>query len=160
MKKYLGFILFVLCMTSLSIQAKPVKIPEFSLPSTNGTITHDSFKGKVIYLDFWASWCKPCVKSFPWLNQLHEKYKDKGLVVLAINLDSDKALADAFLKQIPAKFTVAFDKEGVTPGLFKVKGMPSSFMVDREGYLQGQHTGFREKDKARLERAIVKQLQY
>ena len=159
MQKIVRFILLVLCVTTLPALAKPVRIPEFSLPSTNGPINQNSFKGKVIYLDFWASWCKPCVKSFPWLNELQNKYKNKGLVVIAINLDQDKTLADEFLKRIPANFTVAFDKEGKTPELFRVTGMPSSYLVDRKGYIQARHTGFREKDKARLEQAVVKLLQ-
>ena len=160
MQKILGLVLFALCVISFSSYAKPVKVPDFSLPSTNGSVSPESIAGKVVYLDFWASWCKPCVKSFPWLNQMQKKYKDKGLMILAINLDKDKNLADEFLQRLPAEFTVAFDKEGVTPSLFKVSAMPSSYLVDSNGFIRGRHIGFREKDKANLEKAIASLLKH
>jgi len=134
-------------------------VPDFKLPTANGEVTPAQFKGKVVYVDFWASWCKPCKKSFPWLNQLQKKYKDQGLVVLAINLDKEKHLADAFLEKIPANFIVAFDAEGETAKSFNIKGMPSSYLIDRNGYAMGRHSGFREKDTANLEQGVVNLLQ-
>ena len=159
MKKLFVFIACCLLMNSAAVTAESVKVPDFKLPTANGDITPAQFKGKVLYVDFWASWCKPCKQSFPWLNQLQQKYKDQGLVVIAINLDKEKHLADKFLEAIPADFIVAFDPEGGTASSFKVKGMPSSFLIDRQGNVQGRHTGFREKDTASLEQGVARLLQ-
>src|SRR5579863_797355 len=64
----------------------------------------NQYHGKVVYLDFWASWCKPCRQSFPWMNRMLDMYGDKGLVIIAVNLDEDRKDADRFLKEVPAKF--------------------------------------------------------
>lgn len=159
MKKFLSLLILLFGVSVSPVDANSVKSPQFSLPSASGVITDKTFKGKVIYVDFWASWCKPCKKSFPWLNMMQQKYKDKGLVVLAINLDTDKKLADEFLKKIPANFTVAFDPEGQSAKDFKVMGMPSSYLINRKGYVIGSHVGFREKDAEALEQGVVKLLQ-
>lgn len=161
MKQILKYITFILvCASSVSALAEKTKTPDFKLPTANGEVTPAQFKGKVVYVDFWASWCKPCKKSFPWLNQLQQKYKDQGLVVLAINLDKEKHLADAFLEKIPSNFIVAFDPEGDTAKSFNIKGMPSSYLIDRNGYVIGRHSGFREKDTANLEKGVVNALQH
>ena len=130
------------------------KAPSFSLKSDNGIISLKQFRGKVVYLDFWASWCVPCKKSFPWMNEMQQKYKSKGLVVLAINLDEDKSAAKVFLQQVPAKFTVAYDPDGVTPGKYQVEVMPTSYLIDRSGNLVGSHRGFKKSKKDKMENKI------
>ena len=90
-------------------------------------------KNKVIYVDFWASWCVPCKQSFPWMNEMQEKYQAQGFTVLSVNLDAQKKHADAFLAEIPATFPVFFDPKGKLTKTFKIKGMPSSFLINREG---------------------------
>jgi len=72
----------------------------------------NDYKGKLVYLDFWASWCIPCRKSFPFMNEMQSKYKDKGLEIIAINLDTDITLVRKFLKQYPAQFKIAYDSTG------------------------------------------------
>lgn len=99
-------------------------------------------KNKVVYLDFWASWCGPCKDSFPWLNDIHEKYKDKGLVVIGINLDKDKHKAEAFLKDHSAKFRIIFNAEGDLAKKYGVKGMPYSVIIDKTGKIIHSHIGF------------------
>ena len=86
--------------------------PDFKLPSAKGMVELSKMKGKVVYVDFWASWCTPCRKSFPWMNDLHKKYKDQGLEVVAVNLDKSRAPIDEFLKKTPADFTIAYDPSG------------------------------------------------
>jgi peroxiredoxin len=130
------------------------KAPDFSLKTDSGTITLKELQGKVVYLDFWASWCVPCRKSFPWMNAMHEKYSDKGLVILAINLDKEAKLVAKFLKQYPAKFKIAYDPSGKSAEAYKVLGMPSSYIIDRKGNIVETHVGFREKDKVDLENKI------
>jgi len=112
------------------------------------------FRGKLVYLDFWASWCVPCRQSFPWMNSMYHQYGKDGLVVLAVNMDQIRADADSFLKQYPAEFSVRFDAQGQLAQQFKVRGMPTSVLIGRDGKLLWTHEGFRSKDPATLEQAI------
>ena len=128
--------------------------PAFNLPGAAGPVKLEDFRGKVIYVDFWASWCVPCRQSMPWLNEMHSKYSARGLRVVGIGVDERASDADAFLTAYPARFTVAFDLKGAVPPAYGVKGMPSSALIDRTGRLRFQHTGFRNADRAELERQI------
>jgi len=113
-----------------------------------------SAHGKVVLLDFWASWCVPCRKSFPWMNALQKKYGDKGLVVIAVNVDSDKQLASEFLQSTPAQFRIEYDPKGELPTQLGVAAMPTSFLLDRSGKIVKQHAGFREAQLAAREQEI------
>lgn len=128
--------------------------PAFSVAGDMGKLNLSDFQGKVVYLDFWASWCGPCRASFEWLNEAHEKYADKGLVVIAVNVDKEKELAERFLKDNPAKFHIGYDPEGGVAQTYRLKGMPSSYMINRKGQLQATHVGYRAKDKIALEEKI------
>ncbi|HHJ35191.1 MAG TPA: TlpA family protein disulfide reductase [Gammaproteobacteria bacterium] len=154
MKKLISCILFVSMLSAHNSFAALAQAPEIDLPGMNGRVTLEQFKGKVVYLDFWASWCKPCKKSFPWLRDLERNMADQGFEVLAVNLDKDRALADEFIKAMDVNFTVAFDESGDIASEYKLKGMPSSYLIDRDGKLYGSHIGFREKDKEKLEQSI------
>lgn len=113
-----------------------------------------SAKGKVVLLDFWASWCAPCRKSFPWMNALQKKYGDKGLVVIGVNLDSDRKLAAEFLQAVPAQFRIEYDPKGNLATGLDVSAMPTSFLLDRSGKIVKQHAGFREAQLAAREQEI------
>jgi len=104
------------------------------------------YKGKVVYVDFWASWCVPCRHSFPWMNKMHNELTDKGLVVIGVNLDEERTAADSFLKSIPADFKVIYDPKGDLATKYNVKGMPSAYIFDRSGKLVKTHIGFKNKD--------------
>jgi len=99
-------------------------------------------KGQVIYLDFWASWCGPCRKSFPWMNKISTKYQEQGFVVISVNLDADKTLAQDFLSKNTANFSVIYDPQGDIAQRLNIQGMPSSLIIDRQGKIQQAHTGF------------------
>jgi len=101
--------------------------------------------GDIVYVDFWASWCNPCRKSFPWMNKMAVKYRDQGFKVLAINVDKDRALADNFLASIDTQFPIYYDPEGNFAKTFKLKGMPSSFILDSNGLVLQAHKGFFEE---------------
>ena len=148
-------IFFVLAL-SLNSQANAAvsQAPDLNLPTKNGEMNLNDFRGRVVYLDFWASWCKPCVKSFPWMQTLQETYRDQGLEVIAISLDSERALAEAFLKKMNVDFIVAFDEVGDSAKAYQLKGMPTSYLIDRDGNLVATHIGFRSKDKPKLEQAV------
>jgi cytochrome c biogenesis protein CcmG/thiol:disulfide interchange protein DsbE len=134
--------------------------PHFTLPTSAGTLSLADLKGKVVYLDFWASWCPPCRQSFPWMNEMETRYARQGLAVVAVNLDKDRTLAEKFLKEVPADFTVAFDPEGRVADSYHVPGMPSSFIIDRNGKIQVVHIGFQEKDSSDLEARLRSALRH
>jgi cytochrome c biogenesis protein CcmG/thiol:disulfide interchange protein DsbE len=128
--------------------------PAFTLPTWEGTVTLDSLRGRVVYVDFWASWCGPCRQSFPWMKSLHDRLAPKGLVIVAINLDKDRKSAEEFLSKYPAPFTVAFDPSGKTAKAFKVWGMPTSYVVSPTGAILATHAGFDRKRTAAIEAEI------
>ncbi len=103
-------------------------------------------KGKIVYLDFWASWCGPCRQSFPWMNELQRELGARGLVVVAVNVDHERADANRFLASYPAEFRVLFDPEGKLAERYKVGGMPTSFLIGRDGKIVSTHAGFKQKD--------------
>ncbi len=114
----------------------------------------EDLRGKVVLVDFWASWCSPCLQSFPWMNQLQQEHGGQGLVIVAVNLDQDRALADAFLQKVPARFRIEYDQAGDLARKFGVQAMPTSFLVDRNGQVRIRHTGFREKQRDGREQEI------
>ncbi len=130
------------------------KAPDFSLPGAQGQVSLSSTAGSVVYIDFWASWCGPCKQSFAWMNAMQDKYRAQGLKIIGVNLDTKTEDAKKFLAQNPAHFTVAFESKGVTPKSYGVKGMPTSFLVGRDGKVIFQHLGFKESDRDQLENQI------
>ena len=129
--------------------------PALRLDNAKGeTVALDSLRGQVVYVDFWASWCGPCKRSFPWMNELQQRYGDKGFTVVAVNVDKKAADAERFLAQTPARFTVVYDAPGATPAAWAVKGMPSSYLVDRSGKVVMVEQGFRDEQKPEVEQRI------
>ena len=112
------------------------------------------YRGKVVYLDFWASWCKPCRHSFPWMNAMQQKYAADDLVIVAVNLDEQQADAEKFLKAVPADFTIVYDPEGKLAEQYGVFGMPSSFIIGRDGQVVQKHAGFYDDSPAKYEAEI------
>lgn len=157
-------IYFTVLLGALSITANATEVgqaaPQFTLPTLQqGQPTALSqYAGKVVYLDFWASWCAPCRTSFPLLNKLHEKLKAQGFEVVAINLDEDKTKAEQFLKEIPVAFTVLTDAKGEWADKFVVESMPTSFIIDKQGVVQNIHHGFTAGDIGELEKKITELL--
>ncbi|MBQ0935656.1 TlpA family protein disulfide reductase [Ideonella paludis] len=134
-------------------------VPALSLPKADGSVVPLlSPTSKLTYVDFWASWCGPCRQSFPWMNKLHQRFKDKGLSIVAVNLDAKRADADRFLAEMPAQFTVLFDATGRSAREFQVKGMPSSMLVNAQRELVWRHTGFKESDAAGIETRLAQAL--
>jgi cytochrome c biogenesis protein CcmG, thiol:disulfide interchange protein DsbE len=129
--------------------------PGFALPTGGGEVIDLArLRGSVVYVDFWASWCTPCRRSFPWMNALHERYRNQGLAVIGINVDKGQADADRFLRDVPAAFPVVFDPKGATPSAFDVKGMPTSYLIDRHGVVVAVEEGFRDDRKPAIEERI------
>jgi cytochrome c biogenesis protein CcmG, thiol:disulfide interchange protein DsbE len=128
--------------------------PSAQLTTVSGSVDLAPSPQRWLYVDFWASWCAPCKQSFPWMNELQAKFRDRGLHVVAINVDTKRADADRFLKQLPAQFTVAFDPAGEMPKRFAVKAMPSAYLVDPQGRVRMVHRGFKDADRDALAREI------
>ena len=158
-----GLRLAALCVAALSTTvAWPLEAgapaPDLHLPGVKDTVTLASLKGKVVYLDFWASWCGPCKQSFPWMAEMQKKYGPRGLQVIAVNLDAKREDAEKFLAQNPPGFTIGFDGSGDTPRRYGIKGMPSSVLIAANGTVLTQHSGFRDDERADLEARIVEAL--
>lgn len=131
--------------------------PEFSLPSLtepSTTISLQQLHGKLVYLDFWASWCAPCKRSFPWMNQLQKTYGPQGLQIITINLDTKRDDALSFLQSTPGEFLIAYDAAGTSAQAYAIKGMPSSFLIDRHGNVLHRHAGYNAKIALAVEAEI------
>jgi len=126
--------------------------PAFDLPSTTTpNLRLVDLKGRVVLVDFWASWCAPCKQSFPWMNEMQAKYGPQGLTIIGVNVDKKREDADKFLAGTPAKFAVAFDTTGKVAQSYQPKGMPTSFLIGADGVVRNVHVGFRDSDRDDLE---------
>ena len=112
------------------------------------------YRGKVVYLDFWASWCKPCRQSFSWMNAMQQKYSADGLVIVAVNVDEQRSDADEFLREMPASFAIVYDPEGKLAEQYALIGMPSSFLIGKDGTVIQKHEGFFTDSPAKYEAEI------
>lgn len=126
--------------------------------SASETFSIEQYAGKVVVLDFWASWCVPCRRSFPWLNTMHEKYADEGLAIIGVNLDMERADAERFLEEYPARFTILYDENKQLARQFDVVAMPSSYVIGRDGKVIARHMGFKVKQQDEYEAIIVEAL--
>lgn len=155
MKIKITFILIILLIINkLAFAEQPANINTVTLL----TQQLQAQKGNVVYVDFWSSWCVPCRKSFPWMNELQDKYQKQGLTILSINLDHDRNLANKFLEQNPAAFPIIYDPKGRIARKYKLKGMPSSFIIDRAGNVVSAHVGFNKQKSLAYEQEIIQLL--
>jgi cytochrome c biogenesis protein CcmG, thiol:disulfide interchange protein DsbE len=116
------------------------------------------YRGRVVLVDFWASWCAPCRHSFPWLNDIQAKYGTRGLVVIGVNVDRERAAAERFLQDVPARFSIVYDPSGTLATTYEVPGMPTSFIFGSDGRLIAKHIGFQKASRAEREVEIEKLL--
>lgn len=121
----------------------PDTIAAIEIVAGDSTLT-----GRVVYLDFWASWCIPCRDSFPWMNGLMERYRERGLRVVSVNLDKKPAVARKFMKDMHATFPVVFDSTGTLAKRYRLEVMPTSFLYGRDGKLRRREEGFHMDDHA------------
>lgn len=130
--------------------------PDFSLPMINkeGKVDLKSLKGRVVYVDFWATWCPPCRKSFPWMEEMHTRYDKDGLTIVAISVDAKYELAEKFIQELNPSFISAHDPGKKVAKLYKLRAMPSSYLVDRSGNIISTHLGFRTSRSKKVESEI------
>lgn len=143
-----------LAITILGLLATYVAVPQMHEARAAAGFDLNDYNGKVVLLDFWASWCGPCRQSFPWMNDMHEKYSDDGLIVVAVNLDNDPSAANRFLADYPASFRVHFDDDKSLARKYEVVAMPSSFLIGRDGEVVERHLGFKVMRQNEYEAAI------
>jgi peroxiredoxin len=134
------------------------RAPEFTAPALDGakSLSLTAYRGKVVYLDFWASWCPPCLTSLPLLEALRKEFPHDQFQVLAVNVDSDPAKARAFLQRVRVGYPSASDPKGRIPSSFGLETMPTSYLIDRSGVVRYVHRGFRKGDVAELREKIAK----
>ncbi|MBL4819556.1 MAG: TlpA family protein disulfide reductase [Gammaproteobacteria bacterium] len=131
--------------------------PDFTLKDIEAgkaDFTLSDLRGKTVYLDFWASWCGPCLRSLPLYNELYSKYREKGLVVVGINIDNPIEDGLDFLLDNPLDFKIPSDPDGEVTALYEIYGMPTSYLIDAEGVVHLVHEGFRDGDLELIEKEI------
>ncbi len=121
--------------------------PDFELIDLEGNTQRLSdLRGSVVLLNFWATWCSPCEVEMPVLDAAYQRYRDQGLVVLAVNFDETEAEVRAFRDRMDLSFPVVLDPGGQVQQLYRVRGYPTSFLVDRDGVIQVEHIGIMSED--------------
>jgi len=122
--------------------------PSFTLNARGGSnLSLAQYKGQVVMLNFWASWCGPCRQEMPLLENIYKKYNKMGFTLIGVNVEPDSKAADAWLKQTPVSFPVVYDKESQVSKLYDVQGMPSTVIIDRKGNLRVLHRGYKPGDE-------------
>ena len=123
--------------------------PSFALPSRAGdTVSLDQLKGKVVMLNFWASWCGPCRQEMPLLDQMHKRYSSLGFTLIGVNVEANTKDAERWLKDTPVSFPVLFDRDSKVSKLYDVSAMPSTVFIDRKGNLRYLHRGYKAGDES------------
>ena len=133
------------------------RAPDLSLPALRDVapVALGSFRGRVTYVDFWASWCVPCRESMPLLDSLYKRHRDAGFAVLGVNKDVTVADAERFLTRVKVTFPLAADAKDAAARAFDVKAMPSGYLIDRKGVVRKVHRGFTTETAASLESEIT-----
>lgn len=151
----------LLFCTSLFAATIEGPAPDFTLKSTTGeNLKLSEFRGEVVMINFWASWCGPCRQEMPILDAMYEQYKDLGFTILGVNVEEDPEGARKLLKSIPVNFPVLLDSENAVSELYKVVAMPSTYLVDRDGNLRFYHMGYKpgyEKDYDTQVRSLLRE---
>jgi len=135
--------------------------PDFALPTLSGeTVRLTDLRGKVVLLNFWATWCVPCRKEMPTIEALYQRYKDRGLEVLGMNLDKGSSPdVEAFVKEVGVTFHIVLDPAWATMRAYKVRGLPTTFLIDRAGDVRVQDIGERDWMAEAIQRTVEELLQ-
>jgi thiol-disulfide isomerase/thioredoxin len=145
-----GVAVAVVCASAAMSASSSGPAPGFTLSARGGkTISLDQYRGQVVMINFWATWCGPCRQEMPLLEDIYKKYKPMGFTMLAVNVEPDTKAAEAWLGKLskPVTFPVAFDVDSKVSKMYKVAGMPSTVFVDRKGNVRVMHKGYKAGDE-------------
>jgi peroxiredoxin len=122
--------------------------PQFSLQARGGkTVNLAQYKGQVVMINFWATWCGPCRQEMPLLESIHKKYNKMGFTMLGVNVEPDASKAEDWLKSTPVSFPILFDTKSEVSKMYAVSGMPSTVIIDRKGNVRVIHRGYKPGDE-------------
>ncbi len=137
------------------------KAPDFTLKSSSGkNLRLSDFRGQVVMINFWASWCGPCRQEMPILDQLYKRYGKLGFTLLGVNVEQDSSKANAYLKDVPVSFPILYDTSNGTSKLYDVNAMPTTILVDRNGNKRFIHHGYKpgyEKDYKKQIKQLIRE---
>lgn len=146
---------FVLSPLHAATLDKPA--PDFTLKSLSGkNMKLSEYAGDVVMLNFWASWCGPCRKEMPLLNDLQKKYESLGFVILGVNVEQELKLAKSFLADTPVDFPILFDSSNKVSKAYDVIAMPTTIMIDRSGKVRYLHKGYKAGDEKKYKKMVKK----
>jgi len=129
--------------------------PDFTLKSNGGkNLKLSEFRGQVVMINFWATWCGPCRQEMPLLNRIQEKYRKAGFMLLGVNIDDRPEAAQAMARNLGVHFPILFDTEKRVSRLYDVNAMPSTLLIDRDGKLRYFHLGYRPGYETRYESQV------
>jgi len=122
--------------------------PQFTLPEKGGgQLSLAQYKGQVVMINFWASWCGPCRQEMPLLEDIYKKYNKLGFTLIGVNVEPDSKAADDWLKATPVTFPIGYDKDSKVSQMFQVSGMPTTVIIDRKGNLRYRHVSYKPGDE-------------
>jgi peroxiredoxin len=160
MKRCILALLLLLTPTALAVTATG-PAANFTLKSAGGeNIRLSEYRGQVVLINFWASWCGPCRQEMPHLDAIHQKYAALGFTVFGVNVEQNRTLADKVLRDIPVTFPILFDDDNLVSQLYDVDAMPVTLLVDRDGEIRFMHKGYKpgyEQQYEQQVRALVKE---
>ena len=144
---------------ALALEAGDVA-PSFKAPKLDGSgdLSLTDLRGKVVFVDFWASWCGPCQKSMPQFDAMAKELPADRFALIGVNVDKDTAAAKKVLSKRPVSYTIVSDPSGSLPGRYGVETMPMAYLIDGDGAVRYVHKGFRDGDIEKLREHIQKLL--
>ncbi len=154
----LMLMVFIILPFNVSAISVGDTVPSFKARTIDGSksLALEDYRGKVVLLDFWASWCPPCLKSLPKYNDLRREIGTTDFEIVAVNVDENTDDAKKFLQKHPVSYPVAKDPKGILPGVFGVKAMPTSYLIDKNGVVQYVHAAFKDGDMEKIKAEIEK----
>ncbi len=154
----IALLVFIILPFSVSAISVGDTVPSFKARTLDGSknVAVEDYRGKVVLIDFWASWCPPCLKSLPKYDDLRREIGTSDFEIVAVNVDENVEDAKKFLAKHPVSYPIAKDPKGVLPGVFGVKAMPTSYLVDKNGVVKYVHAAFKEGDIEKLRAEIEK----
>ena len=161
-KRLSTLLLAYFCLSPVSAESvRPGQVaPDFNLPllRENTPVALADFQGKLVYLDFWASWCPPCRISMPELESLHKEFPADRFTILAVNLDEDRNKALKFLERVPVGYPILIDTDGEVPARYQLPGMPTGYLLNASGVVLHVHKGYRPGDKELIRQLVIENL--